>query len=87
MTCLRTRFFQFLVEEAILLGISLSFLTFSCRHFISPLAMPQRPALGLVSDGSSAIGFLWLISLQRPLRHTDFRFLLDEAKFRVRFER
>lgn len=75
MTSLCTEYYQFFLAQALLLGISMSFITWPpvavvARH------LPQHRglAMGLVIGGSSLGGLTWPIILQQLLYHTSVGF-------------
>lgn len=75
MTSLCTRFYQFFLAQALLLGISMSFVTWPPVAVVSRhLPRNRGLALGLVISGSSLGGLLWPIVLQQLLYHTSLGF-------------
>ncbi|KAK3681051.1 putative MFS monocarboxylate transporter [Podospora appendiculata] len=75
MTSLCTEFYQFFLAQAVLLGMSMSFLTLPPLSVVSR-RLPQHRglALGIVVGGSSVGGILWPVMLERLLSHTNLGF-------------
>lgn len=75
MTSLCTEYYQIFLAQAILLGISMSFLTWPPAAVIARHLPKNRGlALGLVISGSSLGGVIWPIVLQQLLYHTTIGF-------------
>lgn len=75
MTSLCTEYFQFFLSQALLLGLSMSFVTWPPVAVVSRHLPHHRGlALGLVISGSSLGGLVWPIVLQRLLYHTELGF-------------
>ncbi|ROW07020.1 hypothetical protein VPNG_06643 [Cytospora leucostoma] len=75
MTSLCTKYYQIFLAQAILLGISMSFLTWPPAAVIARHLPKNRGlALGLVISGSSLGGVVWPIVLQQLLYHTTLGF-------------
>lgn len=75
MTSLCTSFYQFFLAQALLLGISMSFVTWPPVAVVSRhLPRHRGLALGLVISGSSLGGLVWPIVLQQLLYHTALGF-------------
>lgn len=75
MTSLCTSFYQFFLAQALLLGISMSFVTWPPVAVVSRhLPRHRGLALGLVISGSSLGGLVWPIVLQQLLYHTTLGF-------------
>lgn len=75
MTSLCTSFYQFFLSQALLLGISMSFVTWPPVAVVSRhLPRHRGLALGLVISGSSLGGLVWPIVLQQLLYHTGLGF-------------
>lgn len=75
MTSLCTSFYQFFLAQALLLGISMSFVTWPPVAVVSRhLPRHRGLALGLVISGSSLGGLVWPIVLQQLLYHTTIGF-------------
>lgn len=75
MTSLCTSFYQFFLSQALLLGISMSFVTWPPVAVVSRhLPRHRGLALGLVISGSSLGGLVWPIVLQQLLYHTGIGF-------------
>lgn len=75
MTSLCDSFYQFFLAQALLLGISMSFVTWPPVAVVSRhLPRNRGLALGLVISGSSLGGLVWPIVLQQLLYHTTLGF-------------
>ncbi|KAI7787371.1 Riboflavin transporter MCH5 [Diaporthe eres] len=75
MTSLCTSFYQFFLAQALLLGFSMSFVTWPPVAVVSRhLPRNRGLALGLVISGSSLGGLVWPILLQQLLYHTGLGF-------------
>ncbi|KUI65771.1 Riboflavin transporter MCH5 [Cytospora mali] len=75
MTSLCTEYYQFFLAQAVLLGISMSFVTWPPVAVVSRHMPHHRGlALGLVISGSSLGGLIWPIVLQQLLYRTSLNF-------------
>lgn len=75
MTSLCDSFYQFFLAQALLLGVSMSFVTWPPVAVVSRhLPRNRGLALGLVISGSSIGGLVWPIVLQQLLYHTNLGF-------------
>lgn len=75
MTSLCSKFYHFFLSQALLLGISMSFVAWPSVAVVSRhLPRHRGLALGLVISGSSLGGLVWPIVLQQLLYHTDLGF-------------
>jgi MFS family permease len=75
MTSLCTQYYQFFLAQALLLGISMCFVTWPPVAVVSRSLPNHRGlALGLVIGGSSIGGVVWPIMLERLLNYTDIGF-------------
>ncbi|ROV95205.1 hypothetical protein VMCG_08563 [Cytospora schulzeri] len=75
MTSLCTEYYQFFLAQAVLLGVSMSFVTWPAVAVVSRHLPQQRGlALGLAISGSSLGGLIWPIVLQQLLYHTRLGF-------------
>lgn len=75
MTSLCTQYYQFFLAQAILLGISTSFVTWPAAAVVSRTLPTHRGlALGLVIGGSSIGGIVWPIVLEQLLNKTNLGF-------------
>lgn len=75
MTSLCTQYYQFFLAQAVLLGASMSFITWPPLGVVGR-ALPARRglALGIVIGGSSAGGVIWPVMLERLLNYTTLGF-------------
>lgn len=75
MTSLCTRYYQFFLAQAVLLGASMAFTTWPSVAVVSRRLPAHRGlALGLVIGGSSLGGVVWPIMLQRLLNESTLGF-------------
>lgn len=75
MTSLCTEYYQFFLAQAVLLGVSMSFVTWPSVAVVSRHLPHHRGlALGLVISGSSLGGLIWPIVLQQLLNHSSLSF-------------
>ncbi|KAK0637473.1 putative MFS monocarboxylate transporter [Bombardia bombarda] len=75
MTSLCTHYYQFFLAQAILLGVSMSFLLLPPMSVVTRHLPHHRGlALGIVIGGSSIGGVVWPVMLERLLNHTNLGF-------------
>ncbi|KAJ5652723.1 hypothetical protein N7507_010149 [Penicillium longicatenatum] len=75
MTSLCTEFYQFLLAQGILLGISMALATWPALALVGQYIKKKRAAaMGIVLAGSSLGGIIWPVAIDQLLKHKDIGF-------------